>query len=103
MGDRGNIIVKDGESKVYLYTHWMGSELPDIIKSALKRGKDRWDDGAYLTRVLFQEMIGDDKGVTGFGISSVYGAGGTDVIVDVPSQSVTYRDVTTPFSDYVAA
>lgn len=89
MGDRGNIIVKSDNSKVYLYTHWTGSDLPDVIKSGLKRGTDRWDDGQYLARILFCEMIGNDtKGTSGFGISSEIGDGGTDILVDVDKQTV---------------
>ena len=41
MGDRGNIIVKDGDSTVYLYTHWSGSRLNETLKQALIRGKDK--------------------------------------------------------------
>lgn len=97
MGDRGNIIVKDGESTVYLYTHWTGSDLPETLKGALSRGKDRWDDGLYLTRVIFQDMIGNDKDITGFGISSVYGDGGTDLRVDIDKQTVDG----VPFADFI--
>ena len=57
MGDRGNIIVKDGNSEVYLYTHWTGSDLPDVLRSALKRGKSRWNDGPYLARIIFCEIV----------------------------------------------
>jgi len=89
MGDRGNIIVEDGKSKVYLYTHWGGSELKEILMSALKRGKERWTDGQYLARIIFCEMVkGDEKGLTGFGISSEIGGGGTDIVVDVERQEV---------------
>ncbi len=88
MGDRGNIIVKDGGSKVYLYTHWSGSQLPEILKEALIKGEDRWDDGPYLARIIFQEMLDGDTGTTGFGISSEYGDGGTDIEVDVRQATV---------------
>ncbi len=98
MGDRGNIIVKDGDSTVYLYTHWTGSDLPESIKASLKRSKDRWDDGQYLARVLFQDMVGKDNGITGFGISSTMGDGGTDIEVDVDEQTVDGVS----FTDFVA-
>ena len=66
MGDRGNIKV----GKVYLYTHWGGSEIKDVLKKALKR-KQRWNDEAYLTRIIFCEMVKDDvESETGFGIST---------------------------------
>ena len=73
MGDRGNIVLRfteKGQAKdIYLYTHWGGSEIGERLKSALEAGEDRWDDGPYLGRVIFQALVGDDDGVTGFGIS----------------------------------
>jgi len=97
MGDRGNIIVKDGESTVYLYTHWSGSNLPESIQASLKRGKDRWTDGQYLARILFDDMVQGDRGLTGYGISSVIGDGGTDIEVNVDAQTVDG----VPFAEYV--
>lgn len=104
MGDRGNIIVKDGESKVYLYTHWTGSELPEVLKSALRRGKSRWDDGQYLARIIFCEMVkGQEMDETGFGISSTIGDGGTDITVNVDDQKVIdKKGVEKTFTEYVS-
>lgn len=104
MGDRGNIIVKDSDSTVYLYTHWTGSDLPEVIKSGLVRGKDRWDDGSYLARILFCEMVkGQEMDTTGFGISSVMGDGGTDIIVNIDDQTVVEDgDPPIPFEEFVA-
>lgn len=66
MGDRGNIKV----GKVYLYTHWSGSDIKNTLLKALKR-KQRWDDEPYLTRIIFCELLeGDLEGETGFGIST---------------------------------
>lgn len=97
MGDRGNIIVKDVDSTVYLYTHWTGSRIPAIVRKALKRG-ERWEDGAYLARILFCELLeGDLTGSMGYGISSTRGDGGTDVVVDVRTQRVDG----VPFAKYI--
>ena len=77
MGDRGNIQitqtyqVADGsrqEATAFLYTHWGGSEVATVLASALKRGYDRTGDPEYLSRIIFQELIGDDHSNTGFGI-----------------------------------
>lgn len=90
MGDRGNIVVQGDGSKVFLYTHWTGSDLPNILKRALKRGESRWDDAQYLTRIIFCEMVGYDiNGTTGFGISSVEGDGGALLTVNTDTQMVT--------------
>ena len=72
MGDRGNIrmIERDGKDIVF-YTHWSGFDLFDMLKRALKRGIDRWDDESYLARIIFCEMIMDDvDGTRNFGIST---------------------------------
>jgi|SRR5688500_2167492 len=99
MGDRANIVVKDGASKVYLYTHWSGFDLGDTLKEALERGEDRWNDGQYLTRIIFEEMIKEDLGSnTGYGISSVIGDGGEDYVVDVDNQTVNGKS----FEEFVA-
>ena len=90
MGDRGNIILNYKENgKIYFYSHWTGSNLGEILKSALIRGKDRWDDDAYLSRIIFCEMIKDyvlDD--TGFGISTSMGDGGNEIEVDLDKQTV---------------
>lgn len=91
MGDRANVVVVENDEQVCLYTHWMGSELPDVLRSALKRGKTRWTDGQYLARVIFCEMVrGDMEGTTGFGISQTIGDGGNQVIVvNIDEQTVS--------------
>jgi hypothetical protein len=70
MGDRNNIKVTyhNGQS-VYLYSHWGGSGLADIVREALD-SSDRVSDESYFTRVLFSRMISDDvHGETGYGIA----------------------------------
>lgn len=70
MGDRGNIVVREHDSEVWLYTHWSGSEIGDTLKAGLAKAPDRWSDGQYLARVIFQALVGKDDGTTGYGISS---------------------------------
>ena len=70
MGDRANVKVLYGydHPPVYLYTHWGGHDLPATVHGALKR-KERWDDPSYLARIVFDAMVGGDKGTTGHGIA----------------------------------
>ena len=75
MGDRRNIfITENGDTLasnkgIYLYTHWNGSSLTDTLKNALAK-KWRWDDDAYLARIIFCEMVkGAEMDETGYGIS----------------------------------
>lgn len=107
MGDRGNIIIEGGGTfphPVYLYTHWSGSGIPQLLRAALKRGEDRWNDPAYLARVIFQGLIGKDNDITGFGISTSYGDGGTDWFVDMEKQTVRNGNSgeRIPFKDFTA-
>jgi hypothetical protein len=99
MGDRGQIAIKDREIagqevRVYLYGHWAGSELPDILKQALIRGKNRWDDSCYLTRIIFCEMVkGHEMDEPGFGIDcAMHGDVEHPVpILDCDTQMITWE------------
>lgn len=114
MGDRANIVViqphgplAEGEQPpmIYLYTHWDGSDLARILKAALSRGKDRWDDPPYLTRIIFCQMIqGDVEGLTGFGISTELCDNERPLLyVDSNTQSVLIGDRAWPFAQYIAS
>ena len=71
MGDRANVYVTQHGHGVYLYTHWHGYNLPRTVQDALNRHA-RWSDASYLTRIIFEEMVGKDVGKeTGYGISPV--------------------------------
>lgn len=85
MGDRGNIKI----GKVYLYTHWGGSKIKQTLQKALARHQ-RWNDEAYLTRIIFCEMIGNDiDGETGYGISTSIQDNNHNIIeVDVKNQKI---------------
>lgn len=93
MGDRANVLVKTADEQVCLYTHWGGYELPETLRSALNRGKDRWGDFQYLARIIFCEMVGERNWneTTGFGISQCEhdGGYGGPIVVDVDAQTVT--------------
>lgn len=72
MGTRSNIrLTYSDRNKVVFYQHWDGDTLSDVLKAALKRGKERWDDAPYLARIIFSEMVKDDiEGLTGWGITT---------------------------------
>lgn len=93
MGDRANVYISNDETHgVYLYTHWAGSELPETVRKALIRGRERWEDDQYLARIVFAEMIhGDTGSLTGYGIAAFCGDGDSRVIlVDVDKKTVAY-------------
>ena len=94
MGNRGNIKIDD----VYLYTHWKGSMTEQIVTAALRRSRDRWDDSAYLTRIIFCELIIEDdfhdtiaelNDTIGYGISTHrIETNYPDVIINTEDQTV---------------
>lgn len=71
MGNRGNIVIHEKEGgKIFLYTHWGGSDLRETVARALALGKARWDDESYLTRIVFDALSGREFRETGHGIST---------------------------------
>lgn len=103
MGNRGNIFIKD--TGIYLYAHWEGSGLPDILKAALIRGETRWNDPAYLTRIIFSEMVKEDVlGTTGYGIANFICDNENPILtVDCKNQTVTFEGdlAGIPFKEFV--
>lgn len=72
MGDRANIVLRQNDQAIYLYSHWGGYEMPETLRGALdsETGRGRWHDESYLGRIIFSKMTrGQEDGETGFGIS----------------------------------
>ena len=88
MGTRAQVFIKD--TGIYLYQHWDGDGLFQIVKDAIAKGW-RWNDEEYLTRIIFCEMVKDDiGGETGFGIgNSQHGDIEYLITVDCEKQTVT--------------
>lgn len=93
MGDRGNIVMRynsDPKQDVYFYTHWSGSQIPRILQTALGR-RLRWDDPAYLARIIFCTLVKGREGEeTGFGIATTPCDNEHDyLVVDLETARVT--------------
>lgn len=107
MGDRGNIEViyetKEGNSSIFFYTHWSGSYIKEVVYNALSE-RERWDDPAYLARIIFCKLVkGDEDGSTGYGIAP-YICDNEHPIVKVDTERRTVSIGDEPpccFSDYV--
>ena len=95
MGDRGNIIIRmpDNKGQIVLYSHWGGHDLPFILQQALQRGKERWDDPQYLSRIIFSTMIAENpEGLTGYGISTVVYDNEHPLLVVTPGQRTVHLE-----------
>jgi hypothetical protein len=74
MGERGAIIVQEGDQQCVFYTHWKGYEIERLAAEGLRRaiadGRDHTDPD-YLRRILFDALAGEHEprhATTGFGI-----------------------------------
>lgn len=102
MGDRRQAILHFAQGEdIYVYVHWSGTELPQIVRDAILRAPDRWNDEPYLARVIVSDVF------TAAGIESVTGAGIApydqdgdhlyDVKVDLLAQTVSIGAKVIPF------
>lgn len=104
MGERANICVIDEyQREIYLYSHFGGPDLAIVLKEALRRGKNRWKDFPYLTRIIFSEMIQDEvMEETGYGISTYQTDNEYNILcVDVKNQKVSVGGSSFMFYEYI--
>ena len=99
MGCRGTIEVwengdapKSEERPVVLYTHWGAKEMEDDLRDVLSR-KQRWNDPAYLSRMIFSRMIRNDiDGELNYGIlTDNVGDAEIEIIIDCNRQEVIVK------------
>jgi len=105
MGSRANIAIEeeyDG-GMIYLYSHWDGYKMPFLLQNGLANGKNRWDDGAYLIRILFCALIqGDTESETGYGISTKIGENSAPILkVRVWDNTVYLNNFRYSFQEYI--
>ena len=113
MGCRGTIEIwehgaapKDEARPVVLYTHWGANEMEDDLRDVLSR-KKRWNDPAYLSRMIFCRMIRNDiDGETGYGImTDNINDAEQEIIVDCNRQEVIVKgwkkNTTYTFDDFI--
>ena len=87
MGEKGNIVIEDMD--IFFYTHWKGYRTEEIVRKALIKGMDRWDDPPYLARIIFTTLIDGDESTTGYGISrEIYDENYPPTIVNIEKQTV---------------
>lgn len=104
MGDRGNVRVQqDNGDAVYIYSHWAGSELPELVQEALRR-RARWDDPSYLTRIIYDTCVGTDFGTeTGWGLTTYEMDENHPTVEVYPNDElVRYGEFEWTFEDFIA-
>ena len=101
MGCRGTIEIWNNaaaptsdEKPVVLYTHWHAKRMMYDLITTLEK-KERWNDAAYLSRMIFCEMVKDNlHNTTGFGIlTDNVGDAEEEIIVDIDRQEVIRKRI----------
>jgi len=96
MGDRAIAEIRTEDGSLYVYTHWGGESLPEDAVEAIRTAEPRWDDPAYATRILVDQLTkeGRDK-ETGFGLTlkpfaeDEYNDDKPSVVIDLIKQELT--------------
>ena len=107
MGDRGNIAIAQPATgvNIYLYTHWSGYRVNESLAAGLDRGRGRWSDRPYLTRILFDTLVDDaePRGTTGFGIDTEISDNEYPIpVVDTDAEVVTLEGRSYTFEQFIA-
>jgi hypothetical protein len=107
MGDRRQVILDYSDSgKIYLYSHWHGSDLLELTANALKQAKPRWSDVTYCARIIITSIIhetGQCCKETGWGIAPYHqDSEHEDIVIHLDSQQVSIGSKTLTFNSFLA-
>jgi len=98
MGDRRMCEIKTSEGSLYVYTHWCGSELPEMAEAAVKVAAPRLGDEPYWTRIVVGQLTKSSRDQEdGFGLllkpnaEDEYNRDKPSVIIDSKTGKVTIR------------
>lgn len=101
MGNRASVIIRQDDYRaIEIYSHWAGKNIINSLPKALKIAEDRYDQIAYFTRVIIQNILDDiaDKNQSiGVGISvcgwcnnrGLYILDNETVFIDTSDKTVT--------------
>lgn len=104
MGTKASILIRSDDEQVCLYQHYDGHKLDAVLKSALKRGRNRWEDFGYLARIVFCEMVKDDlAGTENYGLHQhVPPDVDIVIVVDIAAQTVTRKGSAVSFAQFAS-
>ena len=100
MGDRSAIVIRvDEDTAIEIYSHWHGKGIVYKLPAALEVAKGRYDDVAYFTRIVIQNVLNSIVAATsesGAGISIC------DWVDDYDADHLNYQPVfVDPFTKIV--
>lgn len=114
MGDRVNIVLKDGDDRaaVVIYLHWGYTDRYPILAQAIAHAQPRWGDSSYCARMIISSIIKDDgiNNETGIGIFSATMDEITSgnfytpdyVVVDLANNTVNVEGTFIPFDVFTS-
>ena len=72
MGERGVVQFNADGGTVYLYTHWQGHRLRELVQEGMKEvaRAQRTGDAAYATRIIMQHCWDGEGQYTGWRVSA---------------------------------
>ena len=96
MGDRRMAEIRTSDGSLYVYTHWNGSQLPEMARAAVEKAEPRLGDESYWVRIVIDQLTKDSRDMeTGFGIllkpncEDEYNNDKPSVIIDARTGTVT--------------
>lgn len=112
MGDRANIVMREGTNELYFYSHWCGYKMKQIAAKGIDRAiqAGRIGDYAYASRVIFCEVLKecsqDPDGAlnesTGVGLSPFLTDGEYPlIIVNLDNCSVDIDDKSWSYPEFI--
>ena len=98
MGCRGTIEIwnnaaapKSEERPVVLYTHWGANDMFTQLTTVLRKG-ERWKDPAFLSRMIFCEMVKESAVGTAILTDNVVDTD-VEIVVDCDRQEVILKKI----------
>lgn len=112
MGDRSNVVIMGNgtEAGIGIYSHWHGTKLPKMVQKALEFAKPRWNDSAYFTRMIFDNLLtqsGSHGSEYGWGLypycgeNDLYEEEHDTIYLTAGSNTVKIGKFTWSFEDYL--
>lgn len=98
MGDRRMAEIRTRTGNLYVYTHWYGSEFPQMAEEAVKKAAPRLGDEAYWLRIVVDQLTKEGRDQeTGFGLmlkpnaEDEYNNDEPSVIIEARTGKITVR------------